>query len=349
MDTVVTGGAGFIGSTLVDRLIRDGHRVDVIDNFSRGTRDNLVAAESSGRCTVHQFDINDPGLSELMAAAEPEIVFHLAAQIDVRTSVQAPLADATVNVLGTINVAEAARRSGARKVVFASSGGAIYGASDMLPLAEDAPVKPLSQYGAAKLAAEVYLNTYCQLHGLDCSHLALANAYGPRQDHQGEAGVVAVFANALLSGGETRLFGDGGNTRDYVYVDDITDAFVRAAMHGRPGQRYNIGTGVQTTDRRLHSIVAEAAGAADAPEFAPARLGDLRASALDSSAARRHLGWSPKVDLVEGVRRTVAFFTQRSTQAGVPAPRLRGQRSAAGPANTVSAVGVDATVESAEA
>lgn len=318
MDAVVTGGAGFIGSTLVDRLVRDGHHVHVVDNFSRGRRENLAAAENSGRCTVHHADINDAHLARVFAAVQPEVVFHLAAQIDVRTSVQRPLADAAVNVLGTINVAEAARKAGARKIVFASSGGAIYGVSDALPLAESAPVKPLSQYGAAKLAAEVYLNTYCQLHGLDCSHLALANAYGPRQDNLGEAGVVAVFANALLRGESTRLFGDGGNTRDYVYVDDITDAFVRAAFYGRPGCRYNVGTGVQTADRDLHTIVAAATGAPDSPEYAPARLGDLRASALDATAARQGLGWTPKVDLTEGVCRTVAYLTQQLASAGVP-------------------------------
>lgn len=305
MDTIVTGGAGFIGSTLVDRLTRDGHRVHVIDNFSRGRRDNLAAAEGTGRCTVHELDVTSADLATVVADVRPDVIFHLAAQIDVRVSVHAPLADATVNVLGTVNVAEAARKAGVRKVVFASSGGAIYGAADALPAAEGTPLRPLSQYGAAKLAGEIYLNTYHELHGLDCTHLALANAYGPRQDHRGEAGVVAVFANALLMGAPTYLFGDGGNTRDYVYVDDIVEAFVLAAFRGRPACRYNIGTGIQTTDRALHSAIAVAVGAADQPEHCPARLGDVRASALDASAARSDLGWTPRVDLAEGIRRTV--------------------------------------------
>jgi UDP-glucose 4-epimerase len=311
MDALVTGGSGFIGSALVDRLLSDGHRVHVIDNFSRGKRNNLNAAENSGACTVHELDIIDPDVVDVVTAAQPEVVFHLAAQIDVRTSVNDPLHDAMVNVLGTVNVAEAARKAGARKIVFASSGGAIYGIPDSLPVSEDAALRPLSPYGASKVAGEVYLNTYCQLHDLDCCHLALANAYGPRQESAGEAGVVAVFANSLLAGEPTRLFGDGRNTRDYVFVADIVDALTRAAVWGQRGSRYNIGTGMQVTDRELHSLVAGAAGREDAPEYAPARLGDLRASALDSGAAQRELGWRPDVCLAEGVRRTVEYFASR--------------------------------------
>ncbi|MEB3370999.1 NAD-dependent epimerase/dehydratase family protein [Saccharopolyspora mangrovi] len=320
MDTVVTGGAGFIGSTLVDRLLGDGHRVHVIDNFSSGCRQNLAAAESSDFCTVYELDINGPELASVMDAARPEIVFHLAARVGVHTSVRDPLADAAVNVLGTINVAEAASKAGVRKVVFASSGGAIYGNADALPVAENAPSQPTSPYGAGKAAAEVYLNTYSQMHGLDCSHVALSNTYGPRQDHRGEAGVVAVFANALLAGKPTRLFGDGRNTRDYVYVDDVVDALVRTAIRGRAGARYNIGTGKQTTDRELHAIVAEAAGALDAPEFVPARLGDVRTSALDAIAAHRDLGWTPRMCLAEGIRRTIAHISQQAVMSSVPIP-----------------------------
>ena len=305
---LVTGGAGFIGSTLVDRLVLDGHRVHVVDNFSRGTRANLAAAESTGRCTIHELDINAPELPGIVAAVRPAVVFHLAAQIDVRASVQDPVADAAANVLGTLNVAEAALAGGVGKVVFVSSGGAIYGDNGDLPLSETAPVQPFSPYGAAKAAGEIYLNTYWRTHGLDCTHLALANAYGPRQDHRGEAGVVAVFARALLDGEPTRLFGDGRNTRDYVYVDDVVDALVRAADKGRPGARYNIGTGRQTADAELHALVAKTAGVPDEPEHAPARLGDVRATALEAFKAYRDLGWAPRTSLVEGVRRTVAHF-----------------------------------------
>jgi UDP-glucose 4-epimerase len=298
---LVTGGAGFIGSTLVDRLLADGHEVDVVDDLSRGTR-------SAGDFRFHKCDVTSPELASLFAEIKPEVVFHLAAQIDVRVSVQQPLLDATQNVLGTVNVAEAARRAGVRKVLFASSGGSIYGTPDVLPINEDVPVNPKSPYAASKVSGEIYLNTFRQLYGLDCTHLALANVYGPRQDPHGEAGVVAIFANALLAGRSTRLFGDGGNTRDYVYVGDVVNAFVLASGEQGGGRRFNIGTGVQTSDRELHKLVAGQAGVPDEPEFAEARLGDLRASALDPSAAKAGLGWEPQVDIAEGVARTVDYF-----------------------------------------
>ncbi len=308
MRTLVTGGAGFIGSTLVDRLIGDGHEVTVVDDLSRGTRANLAEAGESGRLRLRELSITDPALTEVVAEAAPEVVFHLAAQIDVRSSVVDPLDDATRNVLGTIAVAEAARRAGVRKVVFASSGGSIYGTPEDLPVAETAPLNPKAPYAASKVSAEVYLGTYRELYGLDCTHLAPANVYGPRQNPHGEAGVVAIFASALLAGRPTTLFGDGGNTRDYVYVGDLVAAFVAAAGEVGGGKRYNIGTGVQTSDRELHTLVARAANAPDEPTFAPARLGDLRASALDASAAAADLGWRPQVDLAEGIRRTVDYF-----------------------------------------
>lgn len=311
-DILVTGGAGFIGSTLVDRLVLDGHRVHVIDNFARGYRSNLSAAENTGRCSVYELDINETELAGVVAAVRPNMVFHLAAQIDVRASVTDPVSDAAANVLGTINVAESAHAAGVGKLVFVSSGGAIYGKAEALPLAEDAPVRPFSPYGAAKAAAEVYLNTYWNMHGLNCSHVALANAYGPRQDHRGEAGVVSVFTNALLAGQPTRLFGDGHNTRDYVYVDDVVNALLLAGHKGRPGVRYNIGTGRQTTDSALHAIVAKTVGTVDKPEFAPAKLGDVRASALDATRAFRELGWAPRFSLVDGIQRTVDHFAQRA-------------------------------------
>jgi UDP-glucose 4-epimerase len=308
MRALVTGGAGFIGSTLVDRLVADGHEVAVVDTFARGRRENLAGALAGGRVTVHETDVTSPELAAVLAAAAPEVVFHLAAQIDVRVSVAEPVLDVTQNVLGTVNLAEAARAAGVRKVVFASSGGSIYGTPDVLPVAEDVPVNPKSPYAASKVSGEIFLNTYRQLYGMDCTHLALANVYGPRQDPDGEAGVVAIFAKALLAGGATKVFGDGGNTRDYVYVDDVVAAFLAASGEAGGATRYNIGTGVQVSDRELHTLVARAAGAPDTPEHAPARLGDLRASALDSSAARRELGWKPEVDIAEGVRRTVEYF-----------------------------------------
>jgi UDP-glucose 4-epimerase len=306
MRALVTGGAGFIGSTLVDRLMRDGHEVVVVDDLRRGRKENLAGAE--GRFKLVELDVTSPELTDVVAEAAPEVVFHLAAQIDVRLSVAEPLLDVHTNVVGTVNLAEAARKAGVRKVLFASSGGSIYGTPDELPVAESALVNPKSPYAAAKVAGEVYLNTYRQLYGLDCTHLALSNVYGPRQDPHGEAGVIAIFAGSLLAGEPTKVFGDGGNTRDYVFVEDVVSAFVAASGEQGGGRRYNIGTGVQTSDRELHTLVAKAAGAADAPELAPSRLGDLRASALDASAARAELGWRPEVDIAEGIRRTVAYF-----------------------------------------
>lgn len=308
MRALVTGGAGFIGSTLVDRLLADGHEVQVVDNLSRGRRENIVSAQATGRMTLHVLDITAPGLDAVFAEAAPEVVFHLAAQIDVRESVADPIADAHQNVLGTINVAEAARKAGTRKVVFVSSGGSIYGTPQHLPVSEQAPLAPESPYAASKVSGEMYFNTYRRLYGLDCTTLALANVYGPRQDPHGEAGVIAIFAAALLNGHPTAVFGDGGNTRDYVYVGDAVSALVAAAGHHGSGQRFNIGTGVQTSDRALHRLVAAAAGVEDAPEFAPARLGDLRASALDSTLSQRELGWYPQVELTEGISRTVEYF-----------------------------------------
>jgi UDP-glucose 4-epimerase len=303
MRALVTGGAGFIGSTLVDRLVGDGHDVVVLDDLRRGKRSNLPAG-----CLLHEVDISSPELAGVVAEARPEVIFHLAAQIDVRVSVADPLLDVSQNVVATVNLAEAARLAGVRKIVFASSGGSIYGTPEDLPVRESAPINPKSPYAASKVAAEVYLNTFRQLYGLDCTHLALANVYGPRQDPLGEAGVIAIFANALLAGAPTKLFGDGGNTRDYVYVGDVVDAFIAASGDLGGGRRYNIGTGRQTSDRELHTLVAKEIGVPDDPEFAPARLGDLRASALDSTAANADLGWRARVDIAEGVRRTVEYF-----------------------------------------
>lgn len=310
MQTMVTGGAGFIGSHLVDRLIAEGHSVVAVDDLSRGREANLAgaAAAAGDRLELVVADLREADLDALVARVRPEVIFHLAAQVDVRASVADPVADAELNVLATVRLAEAARHHGVRKIVHTSSGGSVYGAPAALPVSEATPVNPMSPYAAAKLAGESYLNVFRHLYGLDCTHIAPANVYGPRQDPHGEAGVVAIFAGRLLAGRPTRVFGDGSNTRDYVYVGDVVDAFVRAAGEVAGGMRLNIGTGVETSDRRLHTLVAEAAGAADEPELAPARLGDVPRSALDADLARELLGWAPRVDLAEGVARTVAYF-----------------------------------------
>jgi UDP-glucose 4-epimerase len=310
MRTLVTGAAGFIGSTLVDRLLADGHTVVGVDDLSSGRSENLGQAERHAEFEFAKADIVDADLIGLLADTGPEVIFHLAAQISVRHSVDDPPFDATVNVVGTVRLAEAARRAGVRKVVHTSSGGSIYGAPPSYPTSEDAPTDPASPYAAGKVAGEVYLNTFRNLYGLECSHIAPANVYGPRQDPHGEAGVVAIFTQALLAGRPTRIFGDGTDTRDYVFVDDVVDAFVRASGEAGGGQRFNVGTGVETSVRQLHTAVASAVGAPDDPEFHPPRLGDLKRSCLDISRAESVLGWRPTVKLDEGVARTVEFFRQ---------------------------------------
>lgn len=308
MHALVTGGAGFIGSFLVERLLADGHRVTVLDDLSRGRRVNLAPAFAAHPTTLTLVvtDIRSPDAAATIEQAQPEVVFHLAAQIDVRASVADPGHDASVNVLGTITVAGAACRAGARKIVFASSGGSIYGDQPVLPTAEDAALHPRSPYAVAKVSAELYLLSFAQLHGVQVTSLAFANVYGPRQDADGEGGVVAVFSRSLRQGRPTRIYGDGGNTRDYVFVHDAVRALLLAAGDAADGLRINIGTGVQTTDRELHTLVARIVDAPDHPSFAPARRGDLRRSALDSRLAWERIGWTPEYDLADGVALTAA-------------------------------------------
>jgi UDP-glucose 4-epimerase len=305
---LVTGAAGFIGSTLVDRLLADGHSVMGLDNFATGRPANLEHLVGNPAHVFVEADIVTADLHAILDEYRPEVVFHLAAQIDVRHSVADPQFDASVNVIGTVRLAEAARKAGARKVVHTSSGGSIYGVPPRYPTPETVPTDPASPYAAGKVAGEIYLNTFRHLYGLDCSHIAPANVYGPRQDPHGEAGVVAIFAQALLAGKTTKVFGDGTNTRDYVFVDDVVDAFIKASGDVGGGQRFNVGTGIETSDRQLHSAVAAAVGGPDDPEFHPPRLGDLKRSCLDIGLAAKVLGWHPKVGLDEGVRRTVQYF-----------------------------------------
>ncbi|WP_067455227.1 NAD-dependent epimerase/dehydratase family protein [Actinomadura macra] len=309
MLVLVTGAAGFIGSHLVDRLLADGHEVVGVDDLSSGSTSNPGM-------DLWEMDVADPALTGRVAARRPEVVCHLAAQVSVRASVADPLRDARVNVVGTANVLEAARAAGARKVVFTSSC-AVYGVPDALPVSPGAELRPASPYAASKVSGEIYARMYRDLHGIDFTTLTLANVYGPRQTPEGEAGVISIFTDALLAGRPTRIFGDGGQTRDYVHVLDVVDAFARATGDQGGGGRFNVGTGLQTTDRKLHSLVADAAGAPDEPEFVPPRLGDLPAMAVDPRLTREALGWMAKFGLREGLADTVAWARERST-AGRP-------------------------------
>jgi UDP-glucose 4-epimerase len=314
MHTLVTGGAGFIGSTLVDRLLAEGHSVAVVDNMWSGKAANLEGArrDFGEHLAVHHIDVRDPGLSEIFAQHPPEVVFHLAAQADVRVSVARPLFDADVNVMGALNVIESARKCGSRKVVAASSGGTIYGepAPEALPVDETHPQRPVSPYGVAKKVVDDYLYAFRALHGTDFAALALANVYGPRQDPHGEAGVVAIFAGRLLAGEPCTIFGDGEQTRDFVYVDDVVDAFVRAA-HSGTGVLCNIGTGVETSVNRLYEAMAAAADVKTPASHAPARTGELARSALNPGLAARELGWVPTTSLDDGTASVLAWFGER--------------------------------------
>jgi UDP-glucose 4-epimerase len=295
---IVTGGAGFIGSNLVDVLLARGDEVHVLDDLSKGSRDNVPAGAQ-----LHVADIREP--DAVFDAARPEVVFHLAAQADVRVSVDKPALDADVNVLGTIRILEAARRHEA-KVVFASSGGAAYGECDG-PAPESAPLLPLAPYGTSKVCGEEYLATWNRLYRTSHVSLRLGNVYGPRQMPHGEAGVVAIFMGLLRDGGTPTIFGDGSQTRDYVYVGDVADAMVRAL--DRDGGVYNIGTGIETSVVDLFGAARAASGVDRDPAFAPARLGELQRSVLDPSLAGRELGWRAERSLAQGLSATWVWIS----------------------------------------
>jgi UDP-glucose 4-epimerase len=291
---IVTGGAGFIGSHVVDALVARGDEVAVVDSLVHGTKENV-----SGAAELHVRDIREP-LDDLFDGVRPEAVFHLAAQADVRVSVEHPVDDAAVNVLGTVRILEAARRHGAQ-VVFSSTGGAIYGECEEAAR-EDSPCEPLSPYGTAKLAAEEYLRSFNRLHGTKHVALRYGNVYGPRQDPHGEAGVVAIFLGALARGEQAKVFGDGRQTRDYVYVGDVARATLSAL--GQDGGVFNVGTGRETSVVELYEICARVAGSDLAAEHAPARLGELQRSFLDPALAAHALGFSAMVELEDGLRAT---------------------------------------------
>jgi UDP-glucose 4-epimerase len=312
MRVLVTGGAGFIGSTLVDRLLADGHDVDVVDDLSNGALANLAEARAqrSRKMTFQRLDVRSAAVADLIAHRKPEVVFHLAAQADVRVSVAKPSLDAEINIIGSLNVIEGALQAGTRKVVFAGSGGTLYGVPESIPTREGHPQLPASPYGVSKKAVGDYLHYYREVQGLEYSVLALANVYGPRQDPHGEAGVIAIFGGKLLAGERPTIFGDGEQTRDFVYVDDVADAFVRAIEKGG-GLLVNIGTGVETSVQQLFDAMARVTGFTEPARYAPPRIGELSRSALDPGRAAIHLGWKPFTTLDEGLTRTVEWFRGR--------------------------------------
>ena len=316
MKLLVTGGAGFIGSALVDRLLAEGHEVEVLDDLSTGSLGNLAdaRADRTRRLTFHQIDVRDPHVVDLIARREPEAILHLAAQPGVPESVGRPMPDAEINVLGTLNVLEGARRARTRKVVAASSGGTLYGevAPRHLPAKESQRRAPVSPHGVSAWAALEYLRLYRQLHDIEYTALALANVYGPRQDPERGGGVVAAFAAQLLADEPCTIYGDGEQTRDFVYVDDCVDALVRAIERG-DGLVINVGTGMQTSVNALYTGMAAAVGVDRPARGAAARPGDLQRSALDATRATIQLGWSPWTDLAEGTGRVLDWF-----RAGCP-------------------------------
>ena len=306
MDCLVTGGAGFIGSNLVDALLERGDRVTVIDNLSTGKRSNLEGALRRG-AALQIADLRDArAVAGVFEQARPELVFHMAAQIDVRYSVEDPAADATSNVLGTIAVLQAARSVGARRLVNTSTGGGLYGDAGLIPTPEDYPIRPLAPYGQGKYAAEGYCGLYTRLHGLPTLSLRYGNVYGPRQDVHGEAGVVAIFCGQLVSGRAPTVFGDGRQTRDWVDVSDVVAANLLAADSELTGA-LNIGTGGETSVLDLLDALRDVSDQPPAPpRFEPERPGEVRRSCLDVSRARSELNWEARVQLRDGLRTILA-------------------------------------------
>jgi UDP-glucose 4-epimerase len=307
---LVTGGAGFIGSNLTDRLLAEGHEVTVVDDLSTGKLHNLHEARRNPDLPLsfQRVDITSNALERVFSKFSPEVVLHLAAQIDVRRSVEDPVRDALVNLVGTVNLLESSRRHGVRKIVTATSV-AVYGepSPEELPIAEDYPGHPQSPYGASKRGAEEYLYTYEALYGLRWTCLALSNVYGRRQDPGGEAGVVSVFGGRMVADEPVTIFGDGEQTRDFVYVDDVVHGFMLAMDRG-DGLRFNIGTGEQTSVNELFSEMAAVTGYTRKPEYAEGRPGELRHMVMDTRLAASELGWKPWTTLREGLSETVDWL-----------------------------------------
>ncbi|MBI3647372.1 MAG: GDP-mannose 4,6-dehydratase [Actinobacteria bacterium] len=311
MTTVlVTGGAGFIGSHLADRLLAEHYRVISVDDLSTGRIANLSEARGYGKeFTFFNMDVRSEGIMPLFERHRPEVVFHLAAQAGVRPSLEDPATDASVNIMGLLNVLECSAKTGVGKVIYAASGGTIYGEPKRLPAKESSAQAshPLSPYGISKKVAVDYLGFYQRYRGLDFTALALGNVYGPRQDPRGEAGVVGIFAAKMLAGEAPMIFGDGNQTRDYVFIDDAVHAFVQAVSRGS-GRLVNIGTGLETSVNHLYRMIADIIGFTGEPSYGPLPAGELRRIALDISAAPSAIAWKPWTHLEDGLGETVAFL-----------------------------------------
>ena len=304
MKIIVTGGAGFIGSNIVDAYLERGHEVHILDDLSTGQRINLNA-----KAELHEVDIADPQAARLVESIKPDVLSHHAAQMDVRHSVADPTFDARVNILGFIHLLEGAKNAGVKKVIFASSGGAVYGEQDLFPAPEDHATRPASPYGVSKRAGELYLSYYQQAFGLPYIALRYANVYGPRQSTKGEAGVVAIFLSLLLTGKTPVINGDGGQTRDYVYVGDVVAANVAALDSSFIGA-INIGTGVETDVVTIFQHLRQAVGSDREATHGPAKTGEQRRSCLDARRAVHVLGWRPQVMLADGLQRTAEYYRE---------------------------------------
>ena len=299
---LVTGGAGFIGSHLVDRLLSEGFQVAIIDDLSAGKLRNLNPA-----ATFYHADITQSIVEEIFSREQPDFVFHLAARVSVTYSAQHPVDNAQVNVIGTLRLLDAARRMGLEKFIFSSTGGAIYGSPEEIPCSEAAPAAPISPYGLSKYMAEQYVSLFHRLYRLDYTNLRYGNVYGPRQDPEGEAGVISIFIQSILDGNRPRIFGDGTQERDFIYVDDIVEANMRAINSGNH-RTLNIGSEEGTSVNRLFEIIKAELDYPLEAEHRPRRPGEVHKISLDCEQARQCLGWTPQVPLAEGLRRTVEYY-----------------------------------------
>lgn len=311
MNIIVTGGAGFIGSHVADAFIKEGHRVIIIDNLSTGREENI-----NPKAEFHKLNINDPEVEDIFKNNKIDILDHHAAQIDVRKSVADPVFDADTNIIGAIKLMEYGRKYGVKKVIFSSTGGAIYGEPDYIPVDEKHPTRPMAPYGTSKLCFEQYLLYYNRLYNTDFTILRYANIYGPRQDPHGEAGVVAIFSNIMLEGKQPKIFGDGESTRDYLCVFDVVKANLMALEKGS-GEIYNLGTGKETSVNELFENMRAVMKIDLEPIYAPARLGEVERIALDNTKAREKFGWKPDYNLDKGLAMTIDFFASRNVRGNV--------------------------------